>query len=109
MIDKASLQKAKDLFKKCSPLFLALGDSQRQKILLDIAEEGEVNVTALSAKSNLSRPAVSHHLKILKDYGVVDAIKKGTQIFYKLDILPSLEHVTALVSEIRAIAKVYNI
>ena len=79
MIDKATLEKTKSLFDKCSPLFLALGDSQRQKILMDIAEAGEINVSDLASMSSLSRPAVSHHLKLLKDYGVVAAIKKGTK------------------------------
>ena len=108
MIDKTTLDKTKNLFVKCSPLFLALGDSQRQKILIDIAEAGEINVSDLAAISSLSRPAVSHHLKMLKDYGVVAAIKKGTQVFYRLHILPSLENLSVLISEIHKIAKNYE-
>ena len=108
MVDKATLENTKSLFDKCSPLFLALGDSQRQKILIDIAEAGEINVSDLAAMSSLSRPAVSHHLKLLKDYGVVAAIKKGTQIFYRLHILPSLEVLTDLITEIHKIARNYE-
>ncbi|MBO4404956.1 MAG: winged helix-turn-helix transcriptional regulator [Treponema sp.] len=108
MIDKATLEKTKSLFDKCSPLFLALGDSQRQKILMDIAEAGEINVSDLASMSSLSRPAVSHHLKLLKDYGVVAAIKKGTQVFYRLHILPSLEVLTNLIKEINTIARHYT-
>ncbi len=105
MITKVDMEEAKNLFERCSPVFLALGDRQRQKLFLDIAEAGEVNVSELASMSSLSRPAVSHHLKLLKDYGIVDAIKKGTQIFYKIDIFPALESVISLISAIQKIAK----
>ena len=88
MIDQKKLEQALDKFKLCSPIFLALGDETRQKICLDLAAAGldGINVADLSAKTTLSRPAISHHLKVLKDAKIVEPIKKGTQIFYKLKI-----------------------
>ena len=78
----------------------------RQKLILDIADsiadngEDGINVTNLSAKSKLSRPAISHHLKVLKDCGLVKPVKKGTQIFYQLTLDKSLGEAADLVQSI---------
>ena len=50
------------------PIFQALADSERLLILLKLFYAGPngKNVTELSGKTRLSRPAVSHHLKVLK-------------------------------------------
>jgi ArsR family transcriptional regulator, arsenate/arsenite/antimonite-responsive transcriptional repressor len=79
-----------DLYKRLYikiPVFQALADDERLRILVHLLEAGieGMNVTDLSAKSQLSRPAVSHHLKILKDCGIITPHKSGTQIFYVLD------------------------
>ena len=86
MIDKEKVALARQQFKDCSSLFVALGDVTRQNICLDLTEAGDegINVAQLTEKSLLSRPAISHHLKILKDCGIVEPIKKGTQIFYRI-------------------------
>lgn len=92
-------------FKICTPIFIALGDSARQKLILDIANSGSegLNVTNLSAKSNLSRPAISHHLKVLKDSGLVLPIKQGTQIFYKLNLKDNFKEVENLINSIKSV------
>ncbi|MCI1208233.1 MAG: metalloregulator ArsR/SmtB family transcription factor [Treponema sp.] len=81
-------KKAIDLFHLCSPLFLAMGDTVRQQLLLDIADCSEkgCNVAELTGKTRLSRSAISYHLKILKDSGLITARKKGTQVFYFLHL-----------------------
>lgn len=88
MIDPKKIELALEEFKGCSKIFLALGDTTRQKICLDLASSGTegINVADLSGKSILSRPAISHHLKVLKDAEIVEPIKKGTQIFYRLKL-----------------------
>lgn len=80
--------KAVSLFQQCSPFFLAMGDSIRQQLVLDIAAGAEkgVNVATLTSKTRLSRPAVSYHLKILKDSGLITTEKEGTQVFYHLHL-----------------------
>ena len=101
MDDEKTTEKVKKLFEDCSPVFIGLGDEQRQKLILDIAEAGTdgINVTSLAAKSHLSRPAVSHHLKVLKDCGLIVPLKKGTQIFYRLNLLEPMERVRKLMDE----------
>lgn len=93
------------MFKSCGPLFIALGDEVRQKLILDIAdaEQDGVNVTKLSQKSHLSRPAISHHLKVLKDCGLIKPIKIGTQIFYQLDLKENLTQAADLIQSIQSI------
>jgi DNA-binding transcriptional ArsR family regulator len=44
-----------------------------------------LNVGQISSKFRLSRPSISHHLKVLKDAGVVRSEKSGQEIFYWLD------------------------
>ncbi len=113
IIDESDWHRIKLLFNSCGPLFIALGDEVRQQLVLDIAEgqvsrEEGINVTDLSAKSKLSRPAISHHLKVLKDYGIIKPRKVGTQIFYTLSLDKNLEEVAELVHSIQTLmAKIY--
>lgn len=63
-------------------VFTALGDEHRQRILL-IFERGErLNVSRIAETSTLSRTAVSHHLKILREAGVLGSVKEGKEVFY---------------------------
>lgn len=105
MIELEELHNFNRLFKTCTPLFIALGDEYRQKLVLDIVDAGNagINVTDLSAKSNLSRPAISHHLKVLKDCGLIKPKKVGTQIFYQLNITENLNVLSELISSIQKV------
>lgn len=73
-------------FSACRDAFIALGDENRQFILIALLENyGGMRVGEITACTNLSRPAVSHHLKILKDAGIVSMFKRGTMNFYHVD------------------------
>lgn len=52
---------------------------------LPCKQEGDTRVEAITEKTHLSRPAVSHHIKILKDAGVVGMRKEGTKNYYYLE------------------------
>jgi|GEM_PF-152669 len=109
LIDKKELKRLIDKFKTCGPMLVALGDEVRQNILLKLADSGfeGINVTNLSAKTNLSRPAISHHLKVLKDSGWVVPLKKGTQIFYQLSLDSNLGMISSLIESIRKMEAAY--
>ncbi|MCR5763776.1 MAG: ArsR family transcriptional regulator [Treponema sp.] len=108
MADKSEIERISSLFTSCSPLFIALGDEVRQKLILDIGtvestDKNGINVNSLSSMSKLSRPAISHHLKVLKDCGLIKPHKVGTSIYYKLSLAASLDSVGELVSGIKNI------
>ena len=64
--------------------FEALGDATRRQIL-DRLRGGPCSVTTLAAGLPVSRSAVSQHLKILKDAGLVEDVAAGTRRIYRLN------------------------
>jgi len=68
-----------------SRAFTALGDEHRQRILLTFERGERLNVGQIVEVSTLSRSAVSHHLKLLKDAGVLASEKVGKEVFYWVD------------------------
>lgn len=79
------------VFRECIPLFQALSDPYRQDIILLLANNDSLTVNEITEKSSLSRPAISHHLKILRDNNLVSIEQKGTHRYYSLAIESSLE------------------
>lgn len=81
-------------WKSMSRVFSALGDGHRQRILL-LFERGErLNVGQIAEVSTLSRSAVSHHLKILREAGVLGSEKLGKEVYFWIN-RPWLEEVLA--------------
>lgn len=62
-------------------VFSALADSTRRQIFESLRDEPRT-VSDLSAEQPVSRPAVSQHLKILQEAGLVDVQPQGTRRFY---------------------------
>lgn len=96
-------------FSVCRPALLAMGDETRQHIIVVLLENyGGMRVGEITKRTHLSRPAVSHHLKILKDAGIVSMYKVGTMNFYHVDANESqwaqiamlVNHVNDLVKEV---------
>ena len=75
-------------FKACQKAFSAVGDETRQHIIIALLENQKIGmrVGEITERTYLSRPAVSHHLKILKDAGIINMQRKGTKNFYYMDI-----------------------
>jgi ArsR family transcriptional regulator len=66
-------------------LFKALGDPHRLTILATLARaEDEVCVCDFTSGLPLNQPTVSHHLKILRDAGLVNGERRGTWVYYRL-------------------------
>ncbi|WP_297650385.1 helix-turn-helix transcriptional regulator [Pseudonocardia sp.] len=65
--------------------FKALGDPVRLRLLSLIAahDGGEACVCDLSAPFQLSGPTISHHLKVLREAGLVTSERRGTWIYYR--------------------------
>ena len=64
--------------------FKALADPTRVAIVNRLAAAPEVCVCDLTASFDLSQPTISHHLKILRDAGLVEATRRGTWAYYRL-------------------------
>ena len=69
-------------FRVVSDIFKQLGDSSRVRIfwLLCHCEECVINISALV---EMSSPAVSHHLKLLKDSGLIVSHRDGKEVYYR--------------------------
>ena len=76
-----------DEFKKYQKVFVALGDENRQNIFFVLLENDKVGmrVPDITKKTHLSRPSVSHHLKILKEAGLVSMHRDKTMNYYYVD------------------------
>ena len=88
MHTKKDIEQLAEKFIFCQKTLTALGDPSRQHIILEMMQMNDCNgsrVIGITEKTDLSRPAVSHHLQILKDAGIVKMRKEGTMNYYYLD------------------------
>ena len=85
-----------------SAAFTALGDEHRQRMLLTFEPGERLNVGQIVEVSTLSRSAVSHHLQVMRDAGVLDSEKVGKEVYYwvnKAFLEESLEAVLVYIRE----------
>ena len=64
-------------------VFSALGDEQRQRILLMFERDEELTIKDVFDACPLSRTAVTHHVRVLREAGVLTAEKRGKEVFLK--------------------------
>ena len=69
-----------------SRVFKALGEPVRLRLLSLIASHagGEACVCDLTGAFALSGPTISHHLKVLREAGVIEGERRGTWIYYRV-------------------------
>jgi len=85
-------------FEACRKILVALGDENRQHLVLEMMKMGNcsgVRVVDITEKTHLSRPAVSHHLQILKDAGILKMRREATKNYYYFD--PNMESMDRLI------------
>jgi ArsR family transcriptional regulator, arsenate/arsenite/antimonite-responsive transcriptional repressor len=80
-------------------VFKALGDPVRLRLvsLIGAREGGEVCVCDLTSAFDLSQPTISHHLKVLREAGLIDSERRGTWVYYRL-VPAALERMARLMS-----------
>ena len=83
--------------------FKALGDPVRLRLLSQIATapSGEACVCDLTVGFDLTGPTISHHLKVLREAGLIDCERRGTWVYYwampdRMNALASLLNPAAL-------------
>lgn len=88
MVDSESIEALAAELEACGNVLTALGDANRRQMVIEMMRMGEctgVRVGDITERTSLSRPAVSHHLQILKDAGIVRVRREGTMNFYYFD------------------------
>lgn len=96
------IERLSDLFKESQKLLTALGDENRQHLILTMMGREDCNgvrVIDVAGHTNLSRPAVSHHLQIMKDAGLLKTRKEGTKIYYYFD--PDMKSMNTLIEALQ--------
>ena len=80
-------------------VFKALGDPVRLRLvsLIGAHQGGEVCVCDLTAAFDLTQPTISHHLKVLREAGIIESERRGTWVYYWL-VPAALERMSALLS-----------
>lgn len=69
---------------RIAPVFKALGDPVRLRLAALIASDSEVCVCDLTPQFSLSGPTISHHLKVLREAGLVVGERRGTWVYYRI-------------------------
>lgn len=84
-MDKGKIDRLTQDFLSCSKILTAIGDETRQHLIIEMMKiqgcKGS-RVTEITERTALSRPAVSHHLQILKEAGIISVRKEGTKNYY---------------------------
>lgn len=68
----------------CVEFCKALADETRQRIL-EMLLDGEMRVSDIVDAFTMSQPTISHHLSILKQFGLVTSRKEGKEVFYAIN------------------------
>lgn len=75
-------------FEQCRDVLVALGDANRQHMILEMMKNKKcegLRVNEITEMTHLSRPAVSHHLQILKRAGILKVRREATKNYYYFD------------------------
>jgi len=88
-----------DLCKEVEKLGKGIGNANRYSIL-EVLMQGPKSVSDIVDAVQLSQPAVSQHLKALKEYKLVTDTKKGQEVFYQIDVAYTTNLLTTLVSSL---------
>ncbi|MEV4382670.1 metalloregulator ArsR/SmtB family transcription factor [Streptosporangium sp. NPDC049644] len=78
-------------------VFKALGDPVRLRILSIVAAGGEACVCDIAAAFEVSQPTVSHHLKVLKEVGLLTSERRASWVYYRV-VPESLAELSALLN-----------
>jgi DNA-binding transcriptional ArsR family regulator len=71
--------------RKARPVFAALGDDTRLRLLAALCAGGAMSITQLTAGIDLSRQAVTKHLQVLAEAGLVHDVKAGRERLWQFD------------------------
>ena len=82
--DTTPIKVSDETLHRMTDVFKLLADMNRLKIVLALAQDGELHVSALCELLGQSQPAVSHHLTLMRMVGLVGFNRQGKHNFYHL-------------------------
>lgn len=71
-----------------APVFAALGDATRLRLVGRLSERSPQSVSSLTEQSKLTRQAISKHLRVLEEAGLVENVRSGRESLYALRAEP---------------------
>lgn len=89
---------AKEDFGSAAELFKLLGDASRVRIFWILCH-GEECVINLSAMMDMSSPAVSHHLKLLRASGLIVSRREGKEVYYRAAETPEADALHRMIED----------
>ena len=92
-----------DDFAKIATIFKQLEDPNRLRIFWILCHSEEC-VTNISYMMNMSSPAVSHHLRLLKDADLIISERKGKEVYYKAKDTPLVQQLHDVMEDVLRIA-----
>ncbi len=78
-------KRLKSVAASSAPVFAALGDERRLRLVARLCTEGPASITRLTSGSDISRQAITKHLHVLARAGLVRGFRQGREQLYKLD------------------------
>lgn len=75
----------KRVVKSAAPLFAALGDGVRLRVVDRLSTEGPLSIARLTEGSGVSRQALAKHLRVLEDAGLVRGERSGRENVFELE------------------------
>lgn len=85
---------SEEILCEVADLYKVFGDTTRMKILYALSKT-ELSVCAIAEAINMQQSAVSHQLKVLRDYNLVGTRRDGKTIYY----FPSDDHVYQIIAQ----------
>jgi len=85
---RASSRAAAAAFTAAAPVFAALGDQTRLRLVARLGTEGPLSITRLTAGTDVSRQAVTKHLLVLADAGLARSVPQGRERLWQLQPEP---------------------
>ena len=74
--------------KSSASLFAALGDKTRLRLVSRLCDAGPMSITRLTAGSNVTRQAITKHLRVMEGAGLVRSRRHGRERVWQLDVQP---------------------
>ena|SRR5579864_5067608 len=76
---------AKAAQKRCAPVFAALGDERRLRLVARLCRGGPMSITELTAGSDVTRQAITKHLRVMERAGLVRGARRGRESVWQLE------------------------